>query len=89
MHAQSIKARDGLALLAYYSLPAGYQGDQADVPEKPLPTVFIPHGGPWTRDYWGYHPWHQWLTNRGYAVLSVNFRGSTGFGDRCGGVVLS
>ena len=40
----------------------------------------IPHGGPWLRDYWGFHPWHQWLANRGYAVLSVNFRGSIGFG---------
>jgi dipeptidyl aminopeptidase/acylaminoacyl peptidase len=38
------------------------------------------HGGPWARDEWGYHPYHQWLANRGYAVLSVNFRGSTGFG---------
>jgi dipeptidyl aminopeptidase/acylaminoacyl peptidase len=38
------------------------------------------HGGPWARDVWGYHPYHQWLANRGYAVLSVNYRGSTGFG---------
>jgi len=42
--------------------------------------VFLPHGGPWGRDMWGYHPWHQWLANRGYAVLAVNFRASTGFG---------
>jgi dipeptidyl aminopeptidase/acylaminoacyl peptidase len=42
--------------------------------------VLMPHGGPWGRDVWGYHPWHQWLANRGYAVLAVNFRSSTGFG---------
>jgi len=38
------------------------------------------HGGPWSRDEWGYNPYHQWLANRGYAVLNVNYRGSTGFG---------
>jgi len=42
--------------------------------------VLMPHGGPWGRDYWGFDPWHQWLANRGYAVLAVNFRSSTGFG---------
>jgi dipeptidyl aminopeptidase/acylaminoacyl peptidase len=42
--------------------------------------VLLVHGGPWGRDRWGFHPLHQWLANRGYAVLSVNFRGSTGFG---------
>jgi dipeptidyl aminopeptidase/acylaminoacyl peptidase len=42
--------------------------------------VLTPHGGPWHRDFWGYNPWHQWLANRGYAVLAVNFRASTGFG---------
>ena len=42
--------------------------------------VLTPHGGPWYRDFWGYNPWHQWLANRGYAVLAVNFRSSTGFG---------
>ncbi|MFB6374037.1 MAG: alpha/beta hydrolase family protein, partial [Bradymonadaceae bacterium] len=46
----------------------------------PLPLVINVHGGPWARDTWGYNPTHQWLANRGYAVLSVNFRGSTGFG---------
>ena len=50
------------------------------VPRKPLPTVLLVHGGPWGRDAWGFDPYHQWLANRGYAVLSVNFRGSTGFG---------
>ena len=49
-------------------------------PPKPLPMVLFVHGGPWARDNWGYNPFHQWLANRGYAVLSVNYRGSTGFG---------
>tara|TARA_B100001059_G_scaffold141069_1_gene141167 strand:- start:361 stop:1476 length:1116 start_codon:yes stop_codon:yes gene_type:complete len=47
---------------------------------KRLPMVLMVHGGPWARDSWGYNPYHQWLADRGYAVLSVNFRGSTGFG---------
>lgn len=46
----------------------------------PVPLVLVVHGGPWARDRWGFNPIHQWLANRGYAVLSVNFRGSTGFG---------
>jgi len=50
------------------------------VPNRPLPLVLSVHGGPWARDSWGFDPEHQWLANRGYAVLSVNFRGSTGFG---------
>jgi dipeptidyl aminopeptidase/acylaminoacyl peptidase len=45
-----------------------------------VPTVLNVHGGPWARDTWGFNPYHQWLANRGYAVLSVNYRGSTGFG---------
>ena len=49
-------------------------------PTRPQPMVFMPHGGPWGRDFWGYNAWHQWLANRGYAVLCVNFRASTGFG---------
>ena len=69
-----IEARDGLMLPCYYSLPAGWNG------EAKLPLVVMVHGGPWARDSWGYNPYHQWLTNRGYAVLNVNFRGSTGFG---------
>jgi len=67
-----IKARDGLTLPSYLTLPA----DGA----KNAPLVLFVHGGPWARDSWGLHPYHQWLANRGYAVLSVNFRGSTGFG---------
>ena len=49
---------------------------------KPLPMVLWVHGGPWWRDVWGYDPVHQWLANRGFAVLSVNYRGSTGFGKK-------
>jgi dipeptidyl aminopeptidase/acylaminoacyl peptidase len=75
-----IRSRDGLDLVAYYSLPAGSDSDGDGIPDEPLPAVLIPHGGPWGRDYWGYDPWHQWLANRGYAVVCVNFRSSTTFG---------
>lgn len=80
MHSAIVEARDGLKLLTLYSLPPGSDTNQQGLPDRPLPMVFVPHGGPWMRDYWGFHPWHQWLANRGYAVLSVNFRASTGFG---------
>ncbi|MCB9792803.1 MAG: S9 family peptidase [Alphaproteobacteria bacterium] len=73
-----IPARDGLELVSYLTLPR----DAGETPEAPLPLVLLVHGGPWARDSWGYDPYHQWLANRGYAVLSVNFRGSTGFGKR-------
>ena len=73
-----ITSRDGLKLVSYLTLPAG--GKDAKRPEKPLPMVLFVHGGPWARDSWGFNPYHQWLANRGYAVLSVNYRGSTGFG---------
>jgi dipeptidyl aminopeptidase/acylaminoacyl peptidase len=69
-----IPSRDGLNLVSYLTLPVG-----ADT-GRPVPMVLYVHGGPWARDYWGYNPIHQWLANRGYAVLSVNYRGSTGFG---------
>jgi dipeptidyl aminopeptidase/acylaminoacyl peptidase len=79
MHPVVIKARDGLDLVSYYTLPKG--SDSGDGrPDRSLPMVLYVHGGPWGRDYWGFDPIHQWLANRGYAVLSVNFRGSTGFG---------
>jgi len=80
MRSAAIEARDGLKLLAYYSLPPASDNNNDGIPDHALPLVFTPHGGPWVRDFWGFHPWHQWLTNRGYAVLSVNFRASAGFG---------
>jgi dipeptidyl aminopeptidase/acylaminoacyl peptidase len=70
----SIRARDGLELASYLSLP------RETCLGTRLPMVLLVHGGPWARDLWGLSPDHQWLANRGYAVLSVNFRGSTGFG---------
>ena len=73
-----IRSRDGLDLVSYLTLPVG-AGDQ---PRKPLPLVLYVHGGPWGRDRWEFHPIHQWLANRGYAALSVNFRGSTEFGKK-------
>lgn len=64
--------RDALTIHGYLSLPIGWKA--------PGPLVLKVHGGPWTRDYWGFDPEVQWLANRGYAVLQVNFRGSAGFG---------
>lgn len=75
-----IKSRDGLNLVSYYTLPLNCDSNNDSIPDKPLPMVLFVHGGPWIRDGWGYSSDHQWLANRGYAVLSVNFRGSTGFG---------
>jgi len=69
-----VRARDGLELVCYLSRPCDAR------PAKRLPMVLLVHGGPWTRDVWALYPDHQWLANRGYAVLSVNYRGSTGFG---------
>lgn len=80
MHPTVIKARDGLNLVSYLTLPVGADSDGDGRPNHALPMVLFVHGGPWARDTWGYNPYHQWLANRGYAVLSVNFRGSTGFG---------
>ncbi|PCJ21375.1 MAG: S9 family peptidase [Candidatus Cloacimonadota bacterium] len=67
------EARDGLKIPGYLSFPIG-------VELKNLPMVVLPHGGPWARDTWGYRPDVQFLTNRGYVVLQMNFRGSVGFG---------
>lgn len=80
MHSVVIQSRDGLNLVGYYSLPLGSDSNGDGIPDQPLPMVFNPHGGPWWRSFWCYSDWHQWLANRGYAVLSVNFRASTGFG---------
>jgi dipeptidyl aminopeptidase/acylaminoacyl peptidase len=82
MHARAIPARDGLELVSYLTLPAGSDADADGVPATPAPMVLFVHGGPWARDEWGYNSYHQWLANRGYAVLAVNFRGSTGFGKK-------
>ncbi|HHO57564.1 MAG TPA: S9 family peptidase [Oceanithermus profundus] len=67
------RARDGLEIEAYLTLPPGREA-------RGLPAVIFPHGGPWHRDVWGFDPWAQWLANRGFAVLQPNFRGSTGYG---------
>jgi len=80
MHPVAIKARDGQELVSYYTLPIGSDSDGDGVPDQPVPTILWVHGGPWARDSYGYNTTHQWLANRGYAVLSVNYRGSTGFG---------
>jgi dipeptidyl aminopeptidase/acylaminoacyl peptidase len=80
MQSIEIPSRDGLQLPSYLTLPTWTDTDRDGKPEQPLPTVLLVHGGPWARDAWGYNSYHQWLANRGYAVLSVNFRGSTGFG---------
>jgi dipeptidyl aminopeptidase/acylaminoacyl peptidase len=79
-HARTIKARDGLELVSYLTLPKGSDANGDGVPDKPLPLVLNVHGGPWGRDSFSYSPSNAWLANRGYAVLAVNFRGSTGFG---------
>ena len=68
-------SRDGLTIHGYLTLPKGYE-------PKNLPVVINPHGGPWARDYWGFNPEVQFLANNGYAVLQMNFRGSTGFGKQ-------
>ena len=69
-------ARDSVKLQGYLTLPVGYTIETA----KELPVVINPHGGPWARDSWGFNPEIQFLANRGYAVLQMNFRGSTGYG---------
>ena len=80
MHPVAIKSRDGLDLVSYLSLPVDAAMNENKQFEKPLPMVLLVHGGPWVRSTWGYDPQHQWFANRGYAVLDVNYRGSTGFG---------
>jgi dipeptidyl aminopeptidase/acylaminoacyl peptidase len=78
MQAFTIKARDGLPLTAYLTLPDN--NNHSRKPAAALPMVLWVHGGPWGRDSFGYAPYHQWLANRGYAVMSVNFRSSSGSG---------
>ncbi len=75
-----IPARDGLNLVGYLTLPVDSEPNREGKPAQARPLVLLVHGGPWARDSWGFHPIHQWLANRGYAVLSVNYRASVGFG---------
>jgi dipeptidyl aminopeptidase/acylaminoacyl peptidase len=77
-----LKSRDGLTLVSYLTLPNAADANHDGKADKPVPAVLLVHGGPWARDSWGPNPAHQLLANRGYAVLSVNFRGSTGFGKK-------
>ncbi len=77
---QEIKTRDGLTLVSYLTLPKTADANADGKPDKPVPLVLYVHGGPWARDSYGYSGYSQWLANRGYAVLQVNYRGSTGFG---------
>jgi dipeptidyl aminopeptidase/acylaminoacyl peptidase len=72
------ESRDGLTIHGYLTLPKGYTMENA----KNLPVVVNPHGGPWARDNWGFNPEVQFLANKGYAVLQMNFRGSTGYGKK-------
>ena len=69
----SYQARDGLTIHGYLSTPRGVEA-------RNLPLILVVHGGPWARDAWGYQPEVQLLANRGYAVLQINYRGSTGYG---------
>jgi dipeptidyl aminopeptidase/acylaminoacyl peptidase len=75
MQSVRYKSSDGLEIPAYLTLPKG-------VPDKNLPAIVFPHGGPWARDEWRYNGYAQFLANRGYAVLQPNFRGSTGYGKK-------
>jgi dipeptidyl aminopeptidase/acylaminoacyl peptidase len=75
MKAITVTTRDWIQLPGYITTPVG-------IPARDLPMVLLVHGGPWLRDFWGYHPTVQWLANRGYAVLQINYRGSSGFGKR-------
>ncbi|MGJ4803433.1 S9 family peptidase [Luteimonas sp. SDU82] len=80
MWPQELRSRDGKTLVSYLTLPAHADGNGDGKADQPVPMVLLVHGGPWARDAYGYSSYDQWLANRGYAVLSVNFRGSTGFG---------
>lgn len=80
MQPVEVKAKDGLTLVSYLTLPADADPDGDGRPNQAVPMVMYVHGGPWARDSYGYNSMHQFLANRGYAVMSVNYRSSTGFG---------
>lgn len=80
MKPQVIKSRDGLDLVCFITLPPWTDPDNDGVPDQPVPLILNIHGGPYVRDSWGLDPTHQYFANRGYAVASVNYRGSWGFG---------
>lgn len=85
MHPVILKSRDGLDLVSYLTLPRESDVDldgKPDAGKGPLPMVLLVHGGPWSRDEYSLNASHQWLASRGYAVMSVNYRGSTGFGKK-------
>ncbi|HTQ40993.1 MAG TPA: S9 family peptidase [Pirellulales bacterium] len=82
MHSVIIPSRDGLNMVAYLTLPPGTDPNHTGRPDHPVPMLLDVHGGPNARDDWGMNPEHQLWANRGYAVLSVNYRGSTGFGKK-------
>ena len=75
MRTVSYEARDGMKIYGYLTVPKGAEA-------KDLPLIVNPHGGPWARDFWGFNPEHQFFASRGYAVLQMNFRGSTGYGRK-------
>ncbi len=77
---REITSRDGKTLVSYLTLPKSADADGDGKADVAVPMVLFVHGGPWARDSYGYSPYAQWLANRGYASLAVNFRGSTGFG---------
>jgi dipeptidyl aminopeptidase/acylaminoacyl peptidase len=78
MEILKIPARDNLLLVSYLTRPLTRTASS----KLPSPLVLLVHGGPWERDRYGFNPLVQWMTNRGYAVLQVNYRGSSGFGKR-------
>ncbi|MBU2905756.1 S9 family peptidase [Arenibacter algicola] len=80
MYPVEIESRDGYKLVSYLTIPQ--ELDVNGRTSKPAPTVLLVHGGPWGRDNFGFNGLHQWLANRGYVVLSTNFRGSIGFGKK-------
>ena len=82
MHSVVIPTRDDLKMVCYLTLPPGSDPKNTGRPEKPVPMILDVHGGPNARDDWGLNAEHQLWANRGYAILSVNYRGSTGFGKK-------